>query len=186
MAAEVFGPLGMRDTGFRIPAEKGSRVAQGFPDSGPKAALSYFDPTKPRRYHSTANGLVSTALDYWRFAQMLLDRGRSGSGAAVLAPSTVDTMLSDSLTGIEPGPFYFFDGVLAGFTYGLGIGVKIPGRITAMPGGPHLFLWIGADGTSFFGDRDRELTGIVLTQKPGFAAGNVDRIGTLIMQSAID
>lgn len=186
MAGDVFRPLGMTDTGFQIPAEKGGRVAQGFPVAGPKATLTYFDPTKPRRYHSTANGLVSTALDYWRFAQMLLDRGRSASGEALLAPATIGTMLSNSLTDIGAGPAYFFDSFVIGFTYGLGIGVKRPGMAAPMLAGPRVFSWGGANGTIFYGDLDRGLVGIVMTQKPGFAVVGRSVVGTLIMQSAID
>jgi CubicO group peptidase (beta-lactamase class C family) len=185
-SGELFEPLGMTDTGFLVPPEKADRLAQGFPPADQEARRALFDAAQPRRYHSTAAGLVSTALDYWRFVQMLLDEGRDPNGDAVLSPVAVDTMMTNSLAGTAPGLYYFFDGTALGFTYGLGIGVKLPDSASPFLTGRRTFFWVGAAGTLFFADRDRDLTGIVLTQKPGFESDYHNVIGTLIMQSAID
>lgn len=186
MATEFFKPLGMVDSGFEVPPEKAGRIAENFPAEGAAAERTSFDPTKPRLYHSTAAGLVSTALDYWRFVQMLLDSGRGPSADAFLAPTTVSTMLSNAIADVGKGAMYPFDSFLEGFDYGLGIGVRKSDRASTMLSGRDMFLWIGADGTMFFGDRDRNLAALVLTQKPEFEVNNVNVIGTLVMQSVVD
>src|SRR5262249_29984616 len=92
LAERIYRPLKMRDTTFRVPAGKSARVAQALPahpDTG--AAYTLTDPTKPRKFDCGGGCAVSTAGDYARFAQMLLNRG-SLDGARVLAPKTVQLM----------------------------------------------------------------------------------------------
>src|SRR5439155_8810167 len=98
---EIFKPVGMKDTGFSVPAEKLKRYAKGFandPDTGkPQFVL---DLSKPLKFECGGGCAASTAADYLRFAQMLLDGGKL-DGKRVLGRKTVEYMLSNQLA---PGP----------------------------------------------------------------------------------
>src|SRR5208283_5400672 len=99
MERRIFGPLGMKDTGFHVPQEKRSRFAtlyvegprgelMALPSSGGGIASDY---ATPPAMPSGGGGMVSTAQDFLRFAQMLLDGGELG-GVRILAPRTVELM----------------------------------------------------------------------------------------------
>ena len=95
-------------------------------------------------------------------------------------------MLAKSIQGVAPGFNYFFDNLMAGFTYGLGIGVRDPGMPMPMLAGPGTFLWGGAAGTMFFADRQRDYAAILMTQQPEFLHPNFQTVGTLAMQALVD
>ena len=87
----IFGPLHMADTGFYVPQEKRARLVDA-----PEPRDPQFDVTRPRKLLSGGGGLVSTAADYLRFCQMLLNGGEL-DGARILTPQTVLLMTADSL-----------------------------------------------------------------------------------------
>jgi CubicO group peptidase (beta-lactamase class C family) len=168
----IFTPLEMRDTGFFVPADKKDRFAklynptkdgkiqpavicatrQECVEKFPNAAPSYLEPpTLP----SGGGGLVSTAYDYLRFCQMLLNKGQY-DGKRLLSRKTVQLMSNDNL-GTIPGM-----GPGAGF--GLGFAVsKAPGE-AGMMGSPGEYNWGGAAGTRFWIDPHEELIGIFMIQ----------------------
>jgi CubicO group peptidase (beta-lactamase class C family) len=88
----IFKPLGMVDTSFYVPEAKLSRLV----DPAPEGRAGLFDVTKPPKYLSGTGGLVSTAPDYLRFCQMLLNGGEL-DGVRILASSTVAQMTKSSL-----------------------------------------------------------------------------------------
>ena len=98
--------------------------------------LSYF--TRPGTLFSGGGGLVSTAPDYLRFAQMLLDRGQLG-GVRVLKAETVDAMLTRQTTA-EQGDVYWYAPdmfpTVKGFGWGLSIGVRPDNAGPEVPGRP--------------------------------------------------
>ena len=95
----VFGPLGMHDTGFSVPAAQQHRLAEPFardPQTGLKVAL--IDVTAPPVFESAGGGLVSTASDYARFLQLMLGRGTApgpDGPVRLLGRATVDFMTAD-------------------------------------------------------------------------------------------
>jgi CubicO group peptidase (beta-lactamase class C family) len=168
----IFEPLEMHDTGFYVPAGKKDRLAklyirtkegklqpaavcangQECLDKFPTAAQSFLEPpTLP----SGGGGLVSTAYDYLRFCQMLLNQGQY-NGKRLLSRKTVQLMSSDNL-GTIPG-------LGPGVGFGLGFAVsKAPGE-AGMMGSPGEYNWGGAAGTKFWIDPQEDLIGIFMTQ----------------------
>lgn len=140
----VFGPLDMPDTFFRIPPEKRSRLAVIHRrDAAGVLRPEKADPVIARALGGAAfpngsGGLISTADDYARFAQMLLNRGEL-DGVRLLAPKTVALMASDHLRQIKT-PTTFMG---AAGTYGFGVGVWGAGSGSDSPGSAGRFGWTG-------------------------------------------
>ncbi len=159
----LFKPLGMMDSGFVVANEKASRIAQPLlPSSFPE-----FDPTVPPANDLGGEGALSTAMDYLRFSQMLLEGGKL-DGALILSRSSVTLMTSDHL-GARPsspvGPGELLLGV-PGYTFGLGFMVRTGAGIAGVPGSPGEFMWGGAAGTFFWVDPKEELVVVFMSQGP--------------------
>lgn len=160
----LFDPLGMSDTAYFV-ADKANwpRVAQAFPVDRFRVA-GIGDPTLPRRWESGGAGLVSTAGDYARFLQMLLNGGEL-DGKRYLKPETVAMMTSDQIgpeTGIIRDPFYF-PGPTSGF--GLGFAVRTsPPPNTTWPLGE--YRWDGAGGSFYFVDPKDDLLVVFMVMAP--------------------
>lgn len=160
----IFRPLGMTDTAFNLPPEKLGRVAQpsADPDTGQTAALT--DLTVPRTYMGGGEGLLSTARDYLRFAQMLLNGGEL-DGVRLLGRKTVDLMASDHIgPALATGPNYAPG---PGYGFGLSVAVRTAPGMSAIPGSVGEFNWGGAAGTAFWVDPEERLVALLLMQAPG-------------------
>jgi CubicO group peptidase (beta-lactamase class C family) len=94
--ARISRPLGLRDTGFAATGERAARVAEPQIDAASGARPSMRNVINPGRWASGGGGAVSTAADYVRFCQMLLNGGEL-DGTRILAPKTVALMASDHL-----------------------------------------------------------------------------------------
>src|SRR5437867_861459 len=163
LAERVYRPLKMTDTTFLVPADKRARIAQGLPahpDTGVEFKLA--DPSVPRKFDCGGGCAVSTAGDYARFAQMLLNRGTL-DGARVLSPRTVEFMTADHLGAISRGT-----GATAwpGYTWGLGVAVRQDKGIAPIPGSAGDFYWPGAFATYWWADPKEELAVVFMTQSP--------------------
>src|SRR6185503_20262910 len=94
----VFRPLGMTDTRFQVPADKVARLARPMPrDPDTGAAQTVPDRAQALRFECGGGGLASSALDYLRFAQMLLGGGVLGD-TRILGRKTVEAMRTDRMT----------------------------------------------------------------------------------------
>jgi CubicO group peptidase (beta-lactamase class C family) len=163
LAERIYRPLKMTDTSFMVPADKRARVAQPLPkhpDTG--ADYKIPDPTVPRKFDCGGGCAVSTAVDYARFAQMLLNRGAL-NGARVLAPKTVELMTSDHLAGIARGPEYYAG---PGYTWGLGLAVREDRGGAPSAGSPGDFSWNGAFATAWWADPKEQLVVVSMQQSP--------------------
>jgi CubicO group peptidase (beta-lactamase class C family) len=163
LTERVYRPLKMTDTMFLVPADKRARIAQGLPahpDTGAEFKLA--DPSQPRKFDCGGGCAVSTAGDYARFAQMLLNRG-SLDGARVLSPRTVEFMTADHLGAISHGTG---STGWPGYTWGLGIAVRQDKGIAPIPGSPGDFYWPGAYATYWWADPKEELVVVFMTQSP--------------------
>ncbi len=162
---QIFAPLRMKDTGFAVPpaargsiAEMTSTDAEGrLVASGEYAGRTAGEPIN--RYASGAGGLYSTARDYFRFSQMLLNGG-SLDGVRILDRSTVAMMMTNQLPRLEPPATEFRPG--EGF--GLGGYLAIDPSRRGRPGSVGQFGWTGAAATWYFIDPPQQLVAILLMQ----------------------
>jgi len=160
----IFAPLGMNDTGFHVPTEKQSRIAEPFakdPDSG--EAVRLLDIRRPARFESGGGGLVSTLPDYARFLDMLA-AGGTCEGQRLLARKTIDLMRSDHL---GPNVRRGSELLQPGHGFGLGFAVRTEPGMSVMPGSVGLYFWGGIAGTTFWIDPKEELYAMMLVQAPG-------------------
>jgi CubicO group peptidase (beta-lactamase class C family) len=104
---------------------------------------------------------LSTAEDYFRFAQMLVNGGEL-NGTRILARKTVEYMDSDHLGSVR-GPLYLPG---AGYTFGLGGAVRLSDGMAATPGSVGEFNWGGYGGTYFWVDPKEKLVGVLMIQSP--------------------
>jgi CubicO group peptidase (beta-lactamase class C family) len=165
----LFKPLKMNDTAFSLTADKMARLSQPFaidPASG--APNKLIDVSKPPKNDSGGAGSVSTANDYLRFGQMLLNGGEL-DGERILSRTTVALMTSDHLPPairqtVQPGEQLL--GV-QGYTFGLGFAVRKEQGVAGVHGSPGEFTWAGYAGTYFWIDPKEQLVGVLMTQAPG-------------------
>jgi CubicO group peptidase (beta-lactamase class C family) len=185
----IFRPLRMNDTAFTVPPEKVSRIARALPvDPVTGQPQSIRDQTKPWRFECGGGCLTSTAVDYLRFAQMLLNRGAL-DGTRVLGRKTVEYMTADHLgpdvdaSRLHNFPVEHVDG------YGFGFGVavrRVPG-VAGIMGSPGDYRWSGAQGTLFWVDPKEELAVVYMAQTPGAIRAHYRQvIATLVQQAIVD
>jgi CubicO group peptidase (beta-lactamase class C family) len=168
IAARITGPLKMSDTAFYLTASQAARFAR--PDSA--TTMGGFDPAAKPAVLSGGGGLLSTAGDYARFCQMMLNGGEL-DGVRILSPKTVALMTSDQLppaterhtsvamllNALGPTPEM-------GTSFGLGFAVRTePGR-NPMPGSVGDFSWGGIYGTLFWVDPKEKLVSVLMMQVP--------------------
>ena len=159
----ILAPLGMTDTAFHVPPRHHSRLAEAFakdPDSG--AAVQLLEVRDPPNFESGGGGLTSTASDYARFLQMLLDGGTL-DGRRLLSRKTIELMTADHLGPITGAP----DLLLPGHGFGLGFAVRLHAGIAPVPGSVGQYFWGGLAGTTFWVDPAEEMFALLLIQAPG-------------------
>jgi hypothetical protein len=135
-----------------VPPEKRARLVD--PPAG-AAILPDRDVTRPATLFSGGGGLVSTAADYLRFCQMLLNGGEL-DGVRVLSPATVRRMTTNAL----PPEVRFANGA----TFGLGVGIRSDAAWSTVPGSVGSFFWSGVWGTYFWVDPVEQLVAVQLIQ----------------------
>jgi len=171
----IFDPLEMVDTAFEVPAHKIERFATlyGYTENDALAQLETNDTSPfistisgiPVRMHSGGGGLVSTAPDYWRFAQMMLNRGELG-GCRIIKPGTVALMTTNHVA--EKLLPLSFNGVAAeqfsGYGFGLGYCINMDPTQTAASGSRGDFGWGGMADTYCWVDPQQEMVAILMQQ----------------------
>jgi CubicO group peptidase (beta-lactamase class C family) len=116
-----------------------------------------------QKWESGGGGMVSTAMDYARFLQMLLNGGAL-DGRRIVSPKTVAYMTSDHLgASVAPGPYYLPG---AGFGFGLGFAVRKEAGVSPFAGSVDEFNWGGAGGTYFWADPRENLFVLFMMQSP--------------------
>jgi CubicO group peptidase (beta-lactamase class C family) len=155
----IFEPLGMADTSFVVPEGKQSRLAKvyrstdkGLEETPPMIRF-------PKTYFSGAGGLTSTASDYFRFAQMLVNGGQLG-GKHLLSPRAVELMSSNHVGDMFPGQL--------GRPKGMGFGLTVEVVEDNVQAGTFRtngsFGWDGAFGTHFWVDSQEQLVAVLMVQ----------------------
>ena len=156
----IFDPLGMKDTGFFVPAENHSRIATLYHiNENLKPDERDYPAGKPE-FESGGGGLFSTVHDYSRFAQMLL-HGGTLDGVRILGRKTVDLISTNHLTP-EQRRGSTWD-TQRGYGYGLGVRVMTNPELAGINGSVGEWGWDGAFGNWFCVDPKENLTCVYLT-----------------------
>lgn len=186
----IFVPLGMKDTHFYVPAEDAHRLSAVYAaDAGGIRRAEGAEPLDgqghfvegPRRVFSGGAGLVGTAADYGRFAQMLLNGGEL-DGVRLLSPRGVALMTANHVgdrfaNDYAPRP---------GMGFGLGVAVALDPGAAGMYGSAGSYGFSGAYFTSFWIDPEERMVMIVMTQlRPVFDPGLHSTFRTLAYQAAV-
>jgi CubicO group peptidase (beta-lactamase class C family) len=161
----LFGPLGMMDTSFQVPPDKAPRLARPLPrdpDTGEPQSVP--DRTKALRFECGGGGLASTALDYLRFAQMLLGGGVLGE-TRILGRKTVEAMRTNRLTSDIDNRIAELDPNSEGYNFGLTVAIRE--RVGTLMGSLGEFYWNGAWGTLWWADPVDDLAVVFMVQVPG-------------------
>jgi len=168
LSERILKPLGMKDTGFWVDTAQQGRIAEPLAvDPDTKAPARVRDVRVPPRLLCGDGCMVSTASDYYRFLQMLLNGGEL-DGIQILSRKSVELMTSDQLgTGIAHAPLYFPG---PGYGFGLAFAVRTAPGEAASLGSVGDYWWVGVYGTSFFVDPKERLIGIYMMQRPNVIA----------------
>ncbi len=166
LQAQIFKPLGMTDTGFSVPPQHHGRIAEPFardPEGG--LQMRVIDVREDAAMESGGGGLASTASDYARFLQCLLNRGEFG-GVRLLGPRTVDFMTADHLGSIPVNAGASRALLPPGHGFGLGFAVRKDLGVATVPGSVGSYFWGGMAGTTFFVDPAEDLFACLMLQAP--------------------
>ena len=160
----IFDPLGMKDTGFYVPKEKLARLAQVHMGAGASLAETSIaldaaraDPTVVPLGPSGGGGLYSTAMDYARFCEMLLEGGQF-NGVRLLAPHTVE-MMRTNLVNPEP-----LKTMPPGTGWGMDFQIVTDAAAAGEPVPTGTFSWFGIAGTWFWIDPVKDLAFVGMVQ----------------------
>jgi CubicO group peptidase (beta-lactamase class C family) len=183
----VFRPLGMKDTGFSVPEAKQSRLAKIYEKGKdgklqPAKPIFGIQPTPGPKLESGGAGLFSTAGDYARFMQMLLNGGQL-DGVRVLSRKTVELMMANHLNQLERTTHQFSES--DGF--GLGGAVRLDLAKSNTLGSVGQFGWDGAATTHARLDPKERIVIILLMQHFPFGEFKLfDRFSTLVYAAIVD
>jgi CubicO group peptidase (beta-lactamase class C family) len=175
----IFEPLGMTDTGFNVPAEKLARLVPIYSRRGNGPLVKASSRATSPRYLSAGGGLFSTAPDYLRFCQMLLNGGVL-DGRRLLGRKTIELMTATHVDQI-PLPF------LRGQGFGLGVAVRSAGGESDLLGSPGTYGWSGAYNTYFRIDpKENLILAIFQQQTPANDLESTYGFQNLVMQALTD
>jgi CubicO group peptidase (beta-lactamase class C family) len=202
----IFAPLGMVDTGFYVPQEKHGRftsmygsvsidhphtsVTRWFGDAmaGVNQKLADGQSCRESQPHNIlrgGTGLVSTAMDYWRFCQMMLNDGIL-NGERIVGRKTVELMRTNHL----PDRMLPYEiGQIPRLGYGFGLGMRVLQDVgqAAIPGSVGEYGWAGAANTYFWIDPAEELIGVFMSQyQPSGLIPAADAFRVATYQAIID
>jgi CubicO group peptidase (beta-lactamase class C family) len=184
----LFGPLAMADTGYAVGREKPTRVAR-LHDVAEDPPQNPAIDMRPSTYDRFATrplgtlGLWSTAMDYARFSQMLLNKGELG-GTRILGEKTVELMAQNHLPS-NIGTLAEF-GNAPGVGYGLGVSVVVDPAAEANLSSRGAFGWTGAATTRFIIDPEEELVAIFMAQQWPYDSRMLEEFQTLVYQAIVE
>ena len=164
----LWDPLGMTDTGFTLPPDKASRYARAFPVdyvTGEPVAVPHARDYRPQ-WEMGGGGAVSTAADYLRFLQMLLEGG-TYAGRRYLGRKTVAYLTSDHLGTNIANRITTMDPSCNGYGFGLGVAVRLGTGVAGVVGSVGDWYWSGVFGTYYWVDPVEKLIAIFLAMAPG-------------------
>jgi CubicO group peptidase (beta-lactamase class C family) len=193
MEKHIFKPLGMKDSGFFVPQDKRNRFVTLY-RGGPKGELvadgtpgSPGDYIKQPTMASGGGGMVTTAEDYYRFAQMLGNGGEL-NGVRILSPAAVQLMSSNHVpASLLTGEYGIGSHILRpGFGYGYNCAVVFDPAEANLPEGKGTFFWDGAAGTWFWVDPTNDVVFIGMIQRFfGQGSPNLEYLSRAVVYQAL-
>ena len=191
MQERIFGPLGMVDTAFHVPPEKRRRLATLY-FGAPGAPLTEManplmrDQEAPPALASGGGGLVSTAEDYARFAQMLLNQGE-WRGQRILSPEAAGLQMTNHLPEwmMQKEFVAGHQHIRPGFGIGLNGVVFTDPQAAGVPVGEGTYHWDGAAGTWFWVDPKNDLLFVGMIQLLSYSAPPLQARTQTLMADAI-
>jgi CubicO group peptidase (beta-lactamase class C family) len=171
----LFDPLGMSDTGYNLTEEQESRMAtlHTYNEEGKLIKAPRQTPTSGNTVFAGANALFSTAPDYAKFAQMLLNGGE-WNGKQYLSPKTIEIMTLDQTNGLYKAP---------GQGFGFGFGVMTDVADAKSLGSAGTYYWSGAYCTYFFIDPKENMISIMMTQTAPFSGFYDQKMRQIVYQA---
>jgi CubicO group peptidase (beta-lactamase class C family) len=189
----IFKPLGMKDAGFFVPQEKRNRFVTLYRSNAKNELVADGTPGSPSDYAkqptmaSGGGGMVSTAEDYYRFAQMLGNGGEL-NGVRILAPATVQLMTANHVpASLLTGDYGIGSHILRpGFGYGYNCAVVFDPAEANLPDGKGTFFWDGAAGTWFWVDPTNDLIFVGMIQRfLGPGSPNLEYLSRSVVYQAL-
>lgn len=174
----IFDPLGMTATGYNMKAGSESKKATLY-QVGKDGKLTTHQRQTPAQGHTVyggTHGLFSTASDYMKFAEMLLNDGES-NGTRLLGRKTLELMTSDILGDMSRSP---------GQGFGLGFGVRTDVAKSAGLGSKGNFYWGGAFNTYFFVDPEEDMVAVLMMQFDPYTDFYADKLRQFVYQAIVD
>ena len=171
LSERIFAPLGMVDTAFHVSADKLDRFAKlyrhdvqtgAFNEYEGAPHIPWHDYTKPASAPSGGGGLVSTAADYWQFANMLLNEGELFD-VRIIGRKTLEFMTRNHIKA-DLLPLAIGPAKIPGRGFGLGFDVVMDAAQTGVVNSDGNYGWSGAAATNFWVDPQEQLVGIIMTQ----------------------
>ena len=176
----IFEPLGMHDTYFSVPSDKVARLAPLYSmDKGSLVRAAEQGNFEHVTYFSGGAGLVSTARDYVRFAQMLLNGGEL-DGVRLLSRKTVELMTASHTIDISPSA------VSSGYGFGYGFSVRESLGLSSRIGSEGMYTWSGIFGTYFWVDPKEQLVAVLMLQLLPRPDERAREVFTALTYAAID
>ena len=163
----LWARLGMKDTTFHVPAGDRARIAQPLPIdplTGKPQSIALLNASI--KFDCGGGCAFSTAPDYIRFGQMLLNGGVL-NGQRLLSRATVAQMTSDHLGSHVQNNVAVTEPGRMGYGFGLGVAVRKEKGLAAVNGNPGDFFWNGANGTIFWADPKERLVVVMMSAAPG-------------------
>ncbi len=159
----IFRPLDMVDTGFWMPEEKASRVVavHTYENGVIKGPAENRVTTAKPSFLSGSGGLMSTAEDYWRFSQAVLNGGEL-NGQRILQPETVKLMRTNVIAPTAKVDLY--GPSQEGIGFGMDFAIVMDPQKAGTPQGLNTFYWGGAFGTWFWIDPTNDLVFVGMIQ----------------------
>ena len=187
LESQVFKPLGMTDTGFLIPPGNVARYAHALPTDPATGQPQVVGPdaTKPVKFECGGGCAVSTAGDYLRFAEMLLNRGEF-NGLRILSRKTVEYMTANQLGPHVRNLIGNADPTRIDYGFGLGVAVRTTPGIVHSLGSVGTFTWPGASGTNWWVDPHEHLAVVFMAHTPGPARWHYRELIDALVYQAID
>ncbi len=165
MRERIFAPLGMKDTGFHVPAASLARLPTTYATNPETNERTVFDEagdqsrfSRPPVFASGGSGLVSTVDDYHAFCRMLLDKG-TVAGRRILSQASVEQMTTNQITPEQQAGSFLPE------NRGWGFGMSVVTKQTDPSEVPGRFGWDGGYGTSAYTDPAGGLIGVQFTQQ---------------------
>lgn len=175
---KLFDPLGMNDTGYNLVAGTEGRKAKLY-QTNKDGGLNIHPRQTPAQGHTVfggTHGLYSTAADYMKFAEMLLNDGKA-NGQVLIGRKTLELMTTDILGDKSRSP---------GQGFGLGFGVRTDVADSAQLGSVGNYYWGGAFNTYFFVDPEEDMVAILMMQFDPYTDFYAQKLRQFVYQAIID